>query len=163
FAGLRRPDLDVDIRPLDERTRTEPVPVTGVLGADLLAGQVLEVRPDPCRFRLSARASAPERPLAPLPLGPSHRVPLIRPSVSDGPRAKAGLFAVGLGVSVGAQLGSAHARMEGAPPGADNPTAPLRALSLGGLLVEDPIAAIADPPAPGAVGAIGEPVWARYT
>jgi hypothetical protein len=162
LAGVRRADLPVDILPLDARTRTAPVPVTGVLGLDVLKGRVLEVRPDPCRFRLSRRAPAPARPLARLRLVWRDGIPLVPAAASDGLRAAAGLFAIGTGLPVGVQMSPTAARMEGAPPGAKALTAPLRALSLGDLLVENPLAAVADPPTPGALGAIGEPVWTRY-
>jgi hypothetical protein len=82
--------------------------------------------------------------------------------VSDGERSKRGLMRVATGADLALRLGTDSARLEGAPPDAKGLTAPLRAISLGDLLVENPRGAIAADVSPGVLGEIGEPVWSRY-
>ena len=161
LAGRRLAHIDVAIAALDARTFIQPTPITGVLGADVLAGQVLEVEPAPCRFRIGARGTLSGPVLARLPVRMMEGAPYVTASVSDGARAKTGAMRVATGMGP-VSLDPAAARMEGAPAGASDLSAPLRALSLGPLLVEGPDAAVAKDAQPGVLGEIGEPVWARY-
>ena len=161
LGGRRLARVDMAIAALDARTQDQPTPITGVLGVDVLKGRVLEVEPDPCRFRLTAHA-APQRDLASLPLDLIGGVPYVRAGVSDGASARRGVFRMATGGAPAVRLSPAVARLEGAPAGSAGLTAPLRALSLGGLLIEQPLAAIAAQAEPGVSGDIGEPVWAAY-
>ena len=160
LADRRLTHLDMAIAALDARTGNQPTRITGVLGVDVLKGRVLEVEPDPCRFRLTARAA--RRALASLPLDLIGGVPYVRAGVSDGASARLGGFRVATGGAPAVRLSPAVARLEGAPAGSAGVTAPLRALSLGGLLIEQPLAAIAAEAEAGVSGDIGEPVWATY-
>jgi hypothetical protein len=162
-GGRRLAKVEMTVAALDARTRALPTPITGVLGADVLEALVLEVRTRPCRFRLAARpAPPPGRPLAILPVEIRNGVPYARAAVSDGRSAMAGLFRIATGADLAVRLGPDVARVEGAPAGARDPTAPLRALSLGEALIENPRAAIAAEAAPGVAGEIGEPALAGY-
>jgi hypothetical protein len=160
-AGLRLAHVEMSIAALDARTSIQPTPITGVLGADVLAGRVLEVEPDPCRFRIGARGRLDGRVLARLPMRMIDGAPYVPAKVSDGAHSVAGAMRVATGMGP-VSLDPAAARMEGAPAGASGLTAPLRALSLGPLLVEGSDAAVASDSHPGVLGEIGEPVWARY-
>jgi len=162
FAGQRWASLRVSVAPLDARTYDQPTPITGVLGADVLAKWVLEVSPEPCRLRLTRRSAWRGRTLAMLPVERRDGVPYVTGGVSDGERSRRGLMRVATGADLAVRLGPDAARVEGAPPAAEAPTAPLRAISLGGLLVENPTGAIADAASPGVLGEIGEPIWSRY-
>lgn len=161
-AGRRLAGVDMAIAALDARTYSQPTPITGVLGADVLAGRVLEVEPGPCRFRIGARGTLRGPVLARLPVKTIDGAPHVMAGVSDGAKARTGAMRVATGMGP-VSLDPAAARMEGAPAGASGDlTAPLRALALGPVLVEGPDAAVAKDARPGVLGEIGEPVWARY-
>jgi len=69
-AGLRFSGRPVAVVDLDARTAGLPTPIAGVLGADVLAGLVLDVRFSPCRVGLYRPGSAPRfRAARVLPLG----------------------------------------------------------------------------------------------
>ena len=161
-ADHRIPALPVAVAALDDRTRLLPTPVTGVLGADILRDQVLEVWPEPCRFRLDARASAMGRPLVSLPVDRRSGAPTIEAAVADDRHAVRGAFRIATGGGVPVRLSPTVAAYRGALPDAKGLSAPLRALSIGPLLVENPLGAIAETAEPGIAGEIGEPVWSRY-
>lgn len=158
LAGHRLAKVEMAVAALDARTRSQPTPITGVLGADVLAGLVLEVRPGPCRFRLTTRA-APVRPLASLPVELRGGAPYVQAGVSDGARAELGRFRVATGSPAAVRLNDGLARIEGASKAV---SAPLRALSVGEVLVENPAAEVAPEADPGVAGEIGEPVWAAH-
>jgi len=162
MGGRRWASARMTIAALDGRTRALPTPIAGVLGADLLGGLVLTVQPDPCRFRLSGRPAHERRPLAILPVERLGGAPYVLAGVSDGERSRRGPMRVSTGADLAVRLSPDAARLEGAPPGAGDLAAPLRALSLGEVVVEAPQAAIAAEDQPGALGEIGEPVWSRY-
>lgn len=163
LGGVRLDAVAVQVLALDARTAAMATPVTGVLGADVLKGRVLEVRTDPCRFRLTGGAPSSGGPaLASLPLTWLGGAPAVAASVTDGATAQSGLFRIATGSNVAVSLEPDAARLAGAPADARGLTAPLRGLSLGGLLAEDAPAEIADQPDAGVLGSIGEPVWTRY-
>lgn len=162
FAGRRWPALRVTVAALDARTRAMPTPVTGILGADILDDRVLEVRPEPCRLRLTARPARQGPTLAVLPIERRGGLAYVLASVSDGEQAKRGLMRVATGTDLALLLAPDAARLEGASAGAQGLTASLRAISLGDLLIENPRGALASAASPGVLGEIGEPVWSRY-
>ena len=158
FAGERR-TIPMAIDALDARTRTQPTPITGVLGADMLDGQVLTVWPEPCRVRLDL--AAPRRAGRGHPAGRAARRRCSGPrGVSDGASAQLGQFRVATGEALPVRVSARIARAEGGAKGAKDPTGPLRALSLGGRLIENPQAGL--DVATDGEGAIGEAVWAGY-
>jgi hypothetical protein len=161
-GALRRPSVRIEVAPLDGRTRTMPTPVTGVLGADVLAGAVLRVRPSPCRFWLDHRPAGVSGAIAVRPLIWRDGIPLTHAAVADGERARKGLFAIATGDGVAVRFNPDAARIAGAAPGSEPITAPLRALSIGEALIENAPAAIGAEPRSGALGDIGNAVWSRY-
>lgn len=88
-------------------------------------------------------------------------VPYVRAGLSDGERATQGLFKVSTGGEFGVRLSPAIARVEGAPPGAGEVTAPFRAVSVAGRLFENAPASVAAAAVPGVAGEIGAPIWAQ--
>jgi hypothetical protein len=150
FAERTFPTVRMRVLALDDRTRTFPIPIGGVLGADVLAGQVLEVRPNPCRVRISPSAGALAR--AGMPMTLVDGVPYVRAAASDGARGALGLFGIDTGSPAPVVLDDPSLIADGR----------LRGLSMDGRLFEAQ-AAIARPKSDdGAIGAIGEPIWARF-
>jgi hypothetical protein len=138
------------VAPLDERTRAFPTPISGVLGADVLAGQVLSVRPYPCRLSLTpTRAGAGRGETITLRQG----VPYVHATASNGQRATASDFRIDTGSPAPVALDPASGLASGGR---------LRALSIGGRLFENLIAVPHVGTSEAALGAIGEPVWSRH-
>jgi hypothetical protein len=83
----------------------------------------------------------------------------VKAAISDGVAGRSGWFAVDTG---GESTRIADARLSRVPAEGTDPPVRLRALSLGGELVEQaPAGVMADPP-PGLAGSIGMAVWSRY-
>ncbi|HKR87047.1 MAG TPA: hypothetical protein VJS38_02640, partial [Phenylobacterium sp.] len=59
LAGLNLQGRPVAVTKLDARLRALPTPVAGVIGADVLAGRVVDVRFAPCRVRIYEPGRAP--------------------------------------------------------------------------------------------------------
>lgn len=170
LAGLRLSDHPVTVVDLDARTRAFPTPIAGVIGADILAGRVLEVSFAPCRVGLWPRGHEP-RPAhgRPLPLALVDGRPLVTAGVADGLRAELGAFVPATGLDAALRIDAAQGvALHGGKPERFLPYGPararLRALSFGGELWEDLPAGLtprADLPA-GALGEIGPEVLARW-
>lgn len=158
-AGRSYAKIDFAVAALDARTWRQATPITGVLGADVLAGRVLEVIPAPCRLRLASRAGG-FAPLASLPVEVRAGVPTVDAGVSDGMTGLRARLRVSTGADVGVRLNPSLAHADGAPAAGE--VATLRGLSLGGRLVEAPGAAVAAQDLAGADGEIGEPVWSAF-
>jgi hypothetical protein len=151
FAERTFPTVRMRVVALDDRTRRFPIPIGGVLGADVLAGQVLEVRPDRCRVRISPSAAALGR--AGMPVTLVDGVPYLRAAASDGARGARGLFRIDTGSPAPVALDDPSRIAEGR----------LRGLSMDGRLFEAQAAIPRAKSDDGAMGAIGEPIWARFT
>lgn len=154
------------VESLDARTAAFPTPVAGVIGADLLAGLVVDLHPSPCRVVLSRPGEAPAfRAGQVLRLegdGPAR----IRAAVADGPAAMAGGFLVSTGTEAMVRLSTAVAGVGGAetPEGLldhGRERASLRALSLAGRLYEHVPSGLTARLDGGEMGVIGAPVLAR--
>ena len=155
LAGARLPDFSMQVAPLDAAG------ISGVIGADALAGFVTEIRAAPCRVTLSRRAGRPWPIRLPLRvIGGGFAIPA---AVSDGISSRVGWFAVATGAP-GVTL--TEAKLTRAPPkdaDPDWPPARLRALSLGGaLLFENIPAGVVDQAPAGLSGAIGEEAWHSF-
>lgn len=160
LAGERLRGFEMAADDLGMRERPFTAGLVGVIGADALSGFVTEIQAVPCRVKLSRRAGRPW--LIRLPLKTIGGALAVPAAISDGATSRAGWFAVATG-QPGVTV--ADAKLTREPPkdaDPDWPPARLRALSLGGLLFEQIPANIAEPPAPGLVGALGEDVWWRY-
>jgi hypothetical protein len=149
-AGRRFASVQMQIVGLDDRTRAFPTPISGVLGADILAGQVLEVRPSPCRLSLTPSGAGRRRGLL---IELRGGAPFVRAGVSDGVRTLVGAFRIDTGSPAPATLGDGSLT---------EPSHRLRALSLGGQLFEDVTAIPRTDTGDGAAGALGEPIWSQF-
>jgi hypothetical protein len=170
LAGLRLRDRPVTVVDLDARTYDFPTPIAGVIGADILAGRVLEVSFAPCRVGLWTKGHEP-RPARgdALPLALVDGRPLVTAGVADGVRAALGRFVPATGLDAAARNDAAQGMaLHGGKPESLRPYGPararLRALSFAGELWENLPAGFtprADLPA-GALGEIGPPVLAGW-
>ncbi|WP_421934684.1 hypothetical protein [Phenylobacterium sp.] len=165
-GGLRRADRPVVVADLDARTYAFPTPIAGVIGADVLAGRVVDVDFAPCRVEIWPAGRAPRfRAERSLRLRLAGGAPVVDAAVADGPRTALGGFVVSTGLDGAVRLDAALASVPGAkaedvaPYGARR--ARLRALSLAGALFENLPAGLA-PPVEGAVGAVGAPILSRW-
>lgn len=167
-AGLELADRPVSVVSLDARLRNLPTPVAGVLGADLLAGKVLDVSFAPCRVAIhEPRRAPPFRADAALPIVWRSGRPAVEAGVSDGRRAFVSDFVVSTGSDTPVRLRDDRADAPGAadraalyPFGSTRPR--LRALSFAGALFEQPTSGLVAKAELDAAGEIGAPVLAAY-
>lgn len=165
LAGQTLPDVPVRVADLDARAPGFVTPIAGVIGADILAAFVVDLRFAPCRLRLSVGRSPPARGGRVLRLETVGGVPAVRAAVADGRQARAGLFAVDW--SSRAMVRTARASLsppaEGQDPTRrDQAPARLRALSIDGRLYEEPSAALATDLDPALAGTLGVDFWSRW-
>ncbi len=161
-AGVSFGRTTLPIIDLDAQTARFDTTINGVLGADIARGKVLtlDFRGGGCRFVLGARRPASRRRTVSLPLTWIAGIPVAPAIISDGVKARSGLFA--LGTARAASVISA-ARLS-RPAKAGDPIR-LRALELGGQLFEQTPAEtpseISAGPAARIAGDIGTFVLAR--
>lgn len=168
LAGLTLAEQPVRVMKLDARLRPLPTPVAGVIGADVLAGRVLDVQFAPCRVTLQAAGEATDfGPAASLPLAWRSGRPTAPASVSDGHRTLAGDFVLATGSDAAVRLRDDLADAPGAsdrealyPAGAARPR--LHALSFAGDLLEAQPSGLVAHAELDAMGEIGGPVLSRY-
>jgi hypothetical protein len=159
--------VTMTVLPLDARTKRFVIPISGVLGSDVLAGLVMDLQAEPCRLRLSAPGEAsPFRGRMALPVELRDGVPFVRASVADGRTGRVASFRIDTGSAFPAAFSPDAARLTTAdgqaPPPKSLTPGRLRALSFGGALFENQTAGLtSDVPAP-AIGAIGAPILARF-
>jgi hypothetical protein len=163
-AGERFP-ASLAIASIDARSLGLPTTINGVIGADVLANWVVDLRFSPCRLALSRRAPAPHYGRM-LPIAMMAGVPAVQASISDGRLALAGWFAVstddaGVRVSnVVAGLSRKPRRID--PNGRYRAAARLAALGVADRAMTNlPASLQADAP-PGLIGELGDVVWERY-
>jgi hypothetical protein len=165
LAGERIP-ASFAVASLDARSLGLPTTINGLIGADVLAGYVIDLRFSPCRIALWRRRAPPMGPAQSLPVEWVAGVPTIAASISDGHTGVEGRFGVDTG-SAGVRIAAGAARLSRTPKGIDaasrqRPPARLDALGLGGDAIRSaPAGLAADAPA-GVLGDIGDDVWARY-
>ena len=97
-----------EVADLDDRSWDLPTNISGVIGADVLASYVVELRFAPCRLTLSRRASS-TRALASLPVEMVAGTPTVAATVSDGATTLTGRFAIDTGAA-GVRVSDAVAR-----------------------------------------------------
>jgi hypothetical protein len=164
LAGEQIP-AHLAIADLDDRGWGFATGINGVLGADLLAGYVIDLNFAPCRLTLRGRApSAPS--LLSLPVTMVGGIPTIAASISDGRKRRKGLFAIDTGAA-GIRLSADAARFSRLsarvdPMSRERPPARLAALWLGGKLLQRQAAALQTGAPEGVLGGIGTQVWSRY-
>ena len=168
LAGVSLQDRPVQVATLDARLRALPTPVAGVIGADMLAGRVLDVAFAPCRVALYPAGRAPPFGRATtLPLAWRDGRPVIGAAAADGRRTLAGDFVPATGSDTPVRLRDDLADAPGSsrrealyPYGGARPR--LRALSFAGDLFEDQPSGLVARPELDAVGEIGAPVLAHF-
>ena len=165
LAGETVPAFPIAIADLDARTRGFPTNIAGVLGADVLGRFALDLDLEPCRLRLT-RGPASRRPGA-------HRLrirmiagaPAVFAAISDGVTSRTGWFAIDT-ASAGSRIADAGFSRPPArsvdPSGRAWAPARLRAVSVGGTLIEQTPAGLMKPAEPGLAGALGVAVWSRF-
>jgi len=96
-AGVSLGRVTLPITDLDAQTGRFDTTINGVLGADIARGRVLtlDFRGGDCRFTLAARAPARRKGGARVPLTWIVGIPVAPAIISDGVRARPGLFALG--------------------------------------------------------------------
>jgi len=166
LAGLTLPAVPVTVANLDGRSSGFITPIAGVIGADILAAFVIDLEFEPCRVRVFAGRAPRVRDGRVLPLERVGGAPAVRAAVSDDRRARAGLFAVDWGSRAAVRVAGATVSppVEGLDPTRRNQApARLRALSLDGMLYEEPSAALATDLDPALAGSLGVDLWSRWS
>jgi hypothetical protein len=165
LAGERIP-ATLTVANLDARTLGFPSTLNGLIGADVLAGYVVELRFSPCRIALWRRSPPRWRAAASLPIQIIGGVPTVRASITDGRVGLEGAFAIDTG-ALGVRVSDGAARLSRTPKGVDpasreRPPARLAALGLGGEVLRGVPAGIEPDTPTGQLGGIGDAVWSRY-
>jgi hypothetical protein len=167
LAGLTLRNRPVQVLAIDLRTGALPTPISGVIGADVLRGFVLDVDFKPCRVTLARAAHKGFGAHISLPMDWLADRPVVRAAVADGPHAFIGAFTPGTGADTAIRLSDAVAAAPGAPKpkelypfGVAFPR--LRALSFAGRLTENLPAGLMKAEDPALAGQIGTQLLARY-
>lgn len=165
LAGLTLTPTVVTVVDLDDRAPGFATPITGVIGADVLARYTIDLQFAPCRVRISVGRPPRPRQAWSLPLVMVDGVPAVRAAVSDDRRARAGLFAVDWSSRAAVRLADADLRppVKGLDP-TPRSLAParLRALSIDGRLYEETSAGTAEGLDPALAGTLGVEFWSRW-
>lgn len=166
LAELALPAVPVTVANLDGRSPGFVTPIAGVIGADILAAFLVDLRFEPCRMRLYAGRAPRLAGGRVLPLERAGGVPAVRAAISDGRQARAGLFAVDWSSRAAVRVAGATV----APPveglnatRRDRAPARLRALSFDGELYEEPSAALATDLDPALAGTLGVDFWSGWS
>jgi hypothetical protein len=164
LAG-ERVSAKIAVADLDAREWGFPTSLDGVIGADVLAGYVVDLQFSPCHLTLQRRAS-PAEVLLRLPVEMVEGVPTFAATVSDGAKTRTGRFAIDTGAA-GVRIAAAHARFSRLsaqvdPMSRDRPPARLATLSFGGLKFHRLPASLATDWPEGLLGGVGVDVWSRY-
>ncbi|MBL8773160.1 MAG: hypothetical protein JNK30_17395 [Phenylobacterium sp.] len=165
-AGLTLQGRPLRVAPLDVRTWNQPTPASGVIGADVLQGFVVDVSYAPCRVRLSTPGTAPPFQGQTLALGWDAGRPTAEASVSDGARELVGRFVIATGMNAPLRLADDLADA----PGASRPDelypdgvwlARLSVVRFGGSVGRDVAAGLMKPDGE-AAGMLGAQVLANF-
>jgi len=153
------------IADLDDRGWGFPTGIDGVIGADGLAGYVIDLRFSPCRLTLRQRAPRTTGFIA-LPVTMVEGVPSVAAAIFDGARTRTGRFAIDTGAA-GVRISADHARFSRLearvdPLLRDKPPARLAALSFAGRTFRGPRAGLQIGAPPGLLGGIGTDIWSGY-
>jgi hypothetical protein len=164
LAGERIP-VSISVADLDARQWGFPTSLDGIIGADVLAGYVVDLQFSPCRLTLQRRA-APAEVVTRLPIEIVAGVPTFAATVSDGVKTRSGQFVIDTGAA-GVRIVAAHARFSRLsarvdPTSRDRPPARLAGLSIGRVELHDLSAALQIDAAEGVLGGVGTDVWSRY-
>lgn len=166
-AGLNLAGLAVKVVDLDVRAPGFDTPIAGVIGADALAGHVVDLDFAPCRLLIDGPTRRrPNGRVIPLILVGG--VPTVRAAVSDDDRAVAGQFAVDFGSAGKVRLSDRIAAFRPARQGYDpavrnDARGRLRAFSFLGQLSEETPSGLIAGLDPAVTGSIGTGEWSRWT
>lgn len=165
IAGRRLDAARFVVADLDARDWGYATEISGVIGADALAGYGLDLRQTPCRIALWRRPPGGFRPVRRLRLG-SQAAPAVRAWVGDGDISRWGWFGLDTG-SAGVRLSGREAALSRSPPNLDaashlHPPARLRSLTMGKMTFTDLPAGLDPDAPPDRLGEIGNAVWGRY-
>lgn len=163
-AGVTLPDRPFTVTDLDSRTALFPTPIAGVIGADVLGAYVLDVSFAPCRvsIRRPQEAAAFGGP-ATLALRGDLPQAAGRAIVSDGVRAFGADFAIATGADTAVRLDTRLAQASGAGlKSYGRLRGRLKAVSLGGVLLQDLSAGLTEIEDPALAGTLGAPLLARW-
>lgn len=161
-AGLKTPAVPIRVADLDARGAGFVTPIAGVIGMDVLAGHSVEIDFAHCRIRIDQPWRARRQVV--LPVEVVEGLPTIVASVSDGPVALQGAFAIDTASKAMARLSTRGATTTGKLDMTARHKAParLRALSIGGVLAENVSASLADDLPEGVTGTLGTGLWGRH-
>jgi hypothetical protein len=164
-AGQRIPTR-LTVASIDDRSLGLPTTLNGLIGADVLAGYVVDLTLSPCRIRLWRGPAPPLGPAWALPVQMIDGVPTVAASIADGRTALFGRFGVSTG-SPGMRLATSVAKLSRAPKRVDPaalyaPPARLAALGIAGEALQRLPASLASDLPDGVLGDIGDDVWSRY-
>jgi hypothetical protein len=165
FAG-ERIRARLTVASVDDRSLGLPTTINGLIGADVLAGYVVDLSLSPCRIRLWHGPAPPLGPSQTLPVEMVGGLPTVAASIADGRTALVGRFGIGTG-SPGVRLAASAANLSRTPRGVDPaafyaPPARLAALAIGGEVLQHLPASLASDLPDGVLGDIGDDVWSRY-
>ncbi len=153
---------------LDARSLGLPSTINGLIGADVLAGYVVDIRFDPCRVRLWRGRAPPLHAIATLPIELADGVPSIPATIADARGvALAGRFAIDTGTAA-VRLSSQAASLSRTlgkdvdPASRLDPPARLEALGLAGVALRRLPAALEDDLPPTLTGGVGTAAWSHY-
>jgi hypothetical protein len=165
LAGRKRSSLPVAVIDLDDRSEGFLTPIAGVLGADALAGLVLDLQLTPCRLALYRQHEAPRFHGQRLAVTLVGGVPALWAGVADNGRATLGLFAIDTGSAAAVRL-SDHLAVAVPPlakPQARNAShAVVAALSFDDVLTQRATAGLAQGLDPALAGTLGNGVWRAW-
>ena len=167
LAGRRLGQADFEVTALDARAWGFPTEITGVIGADVLDGRVVDLSARPRRIAIRGPRAPRFHGRWRLRLKIVDGRPTVTATASDGSRKRKGAFALETG-GAGVRLSAQAAALSRPPPaGADpasrsRPPARLRGLILAGAGMENLPAGLDPAAPPGLLGDIGETVWSRY-
>ena len=156
---------DLQVADLDDRSWDFPTGISGVIGADVLAGYVVELRFSPCRLTLMLRAPRTAA-LATLPVEMVDGTPTVAATISDGATTLTGRFGIDTGAAgvrvsdTVARFSRLSARVD--PMSRDHPPARLATLSVAGVVSRHEPAALLDDAPASVIGGIGTNVWSHY-
>ena len=168
LAGVTLKDRPVAVADLDLRTGALPTVISGVIGADMLKGFVVDVSFRPCRVAIWRPGRAPRFPAAArLPINWIAGRPTVAAAAADGPHAVRGAFAIGIGADTAVRLSDGMAAAPGAakpkelhPYGVLRPR--LRAFSFADVLWQNLPAGLVTAEDPALIGQIGTPLLAAW-
>jgi hypothetical protein len=168
LAGVTLPARPVLVADLDARSLGFSTPIAGVIGADALAGHILDLQLAPCRLGFFEPDNVPPFPrgrsMAVLMVG---GVPSVAASVTDNRMGGVGLFAIDTGsvamVRLSDRLAVAVPPLEG-DAAADRAHAPafIAALSFNGEVLPRASSGLVTGLDPALSGALGNGVWSRW-